>query len=215
MKLCSRCNIEKPFEAFNKNSRAKDGCQTACRECFAAYNAARYIAKADEIKARTAEWAKANPQRKRQRNAEWQKANPAKHRAMSAKWYADNQEKAKAHHESYREQNREKVRASKSMYKRSNPHKVREHAGRRRSATLCATPKWADHQKIAAVYAEAVRLSIETGIPHHVDHVVPLIGKLTKTGPQIVCGLHWEANLAPIPASDNCKKGFYSWPDMP
>lgn len=66
-----------------------------------------------------------------------------------------------------------------------------------------ATPPWLtkDHKAaIVAVYAEAQRISAETGIAHHVDHVVPLGGKT-------VCGLHVPWNLQVLPAAENIKKG--------
>lgn len=61
-------------------------------------------------------------------------------------------------------------------------------------------PPWADLAAIAKVYAEAARLTAETGVPHHVDHEIPLKGRL-------VCGLHVAENLRPIPAMDNFRKG--------
>jgi hypothetical protein len=80
-----------------------------------------------------------------------------------------------------------------------------ERSGVKRYAALTnGTPAWADPSKIMAVYDERDRLSRETGIPHHVDHVIPLQGKL-------VCGLHVEANLRAIPARENLiKKNIYA-----
>ena len=33
MKICSKCKIEKPFEAFHKNKNSKDGHAWECKEC--------------------------------------------------------------------------------------------------------------------------------------------------------------------------------------
>ena len=52
----------------------------------------------------------------------------------------------------------------------------------------------------AAIYAEAARLTKETGIPHEVDHEVPLQGIN-------VCGLHWHENLRIVTAFVNRSKG--------
>jgi hypothetical protein len=70
---------------------------------------------------------------------------------------------------------------------------------KRRAAKLQRTPAWADNDAIKAVYAEARRLTRETGVPHQVDHVVPLRGKL-------VSGLHVQNNLLVIPAVENGRK---------
>jgi hypothetical protein len=90
---------------------------------------------------------------------------------------------------------------------------------RREAAEIRATPPWADPKKIDAIYAEAARLTRETGIPHHVDHIVPLQGPVATYGPfkgmRIVFGLHWEANLRVIPARENLTKSNRTWPDMP
>lgn len=70
----------------------------------------------------------------------------------------------------------------------------------RRAIALRRIPAWANEAAIDAVYIEAARLTAATGIPHHVDHEIPLQGKL-------VCGLHVETNLRAIPAADNIRKG--------
>lgn len=73
------------------------------------------------------------------------------------------------------------------------------HANKRRAAKLQRTPPWADMDAMRELYAEAKRLEYETGKPHHVDHVIPLQGKL-------VSGLHVHTNMQVIPASENNRK---------
>jgi hypothetical protein len=69
----------------------------------------------------------------------------------------------------------------------------------RRAAERNQCPQWADREAIRAVYAEARRLTIATGRSHHVDHDVPLRGRL-------VSGLHVADNLVALPAADNMRK---------
>lgn len=72
-------------------------------------------------------------------------------------------------------------------------------ANARRATLIQAMPKWADRDKIRAVYEEAKRISRETGIPHQVDHIVPL-------NSPFVSGFHVDYNLQILPATDNLKK---------
>lgn len=84
--------------------------------------------------------------------------------------------------------------------KESRAALVRHHAAKRRSVKLQRTPPWADMDAIRAVYEQARKLTVETGRPHHVDHIIPLQGEL-------VSGLHVHGNLRAIPWLDNIKKG--------
>jgi hypothetical protein len=96
---------------------------------------------------------------------------------------------------------------------------LRQQGRQRAAAQLRATPRWADPKKIAAIYAEAYRLTKERGEPYHVDHIVPLQGPIAKYGPfrgeRLVYGLHCEDNLRVLRGVENQSKGNRYWPDMP
>lgn len=62
-----------------------------------------------------------------------------------------------------------------------------------------AMPPWADVEAIRAIYDEARRLTTETGIPHEVDHEIPLLGRG-------VTGLHVEWNLRVVTRTENRRK---------
>lgn len=100
------------------------------------------------------------------------------------------------------------ISATGKRYARQNKVTERAKVAMRRAARLQATPEWADGTAILAFYAEANRLSIETGVVHHVDHIVPLTSKT-------VCGLHCEFNLQVLPGVENLRKHNREWPDMP
>ena len=78
--------------------------------------------------------------------------------------------------------------------------RVRSDTAGRRAAKLQRTPAWADVTAIRALHEEANRLTRVTGVPHEVDHILPLRGRL-------VSGLHVHTNMRVIPARENARKG--------
>lgn len=114
-------------------------------------------------------------------------------------YYAKNRDQVNEQKRGYRLRNLGHLKAASEAWRQANPDRIRHLNSLRRATIALATPKWADLEKIAAVYAEAERLTGETGILHHVDHVIPLKGEK-------VCGLHVHINLMPLPWIDNIKK---------
>jgi hypothetical protein len=65
---------------------------------------------------------------------------------------------------------------------------------------LQRTPPWADLKAIRKIYEESHRVTKATGLEHHVDHIIPMRGKL-------VSGLHIAENLRVLPGPENLAKG--------
>lgn len=77
-------------------------------------------------------------------------------------------------------------------YKKKNPGVVNASSAKRRAAKLNKTPKWAKIDEIKEFYKNCPE-------GYHVDHIIPLLGKL-------VSGLHVLENLQYLPAKENLKK---------
>jgi hypothetical protein len=135
------------------------------------------------------------------RKQRWYAADPDRARADSRDWYAANTERAQAAVAEYRVTRKDWWKEYHRQWRARNPVKVLAWVGRYQAAKLRAMPAWADQQKIATIYEQAAQRGLE------VDHAVPLRSKL-------VCGLHVEHNLQPLPPTANNSKGNRWWPDM-
>lgn len=81
--------------------------------------------------------------------------------------------------------------------------KQRANDNKRRAAEINATPPWLDAIHLAQIqefYDVAVARSTQMGVPHEVDHIVPLKHK-------IVGGLHVPWNLQVLTREENRAKG--------
>jgi len=104
----------------------------------------------------------------RAKNAEWAQVNPERKRAAK--------QRREAHLRAAGE-----LTSVRSGYCRTwrakNPGRVRAAAMERHATKLRATPPWADHQKIAEMYKRATEQQEKYDAPVHVDHIVPLRGE--------------------------------------
>lgn len=202
-KTCTKCGTEKALDAFPIQRRNKDGRDSRCKSC-AALNAAKYATNNPEkVKAsQRAAYLNRKPTRDAYVKA-WHEANKEKRAAHKKKWRDSNLEKAREIERQSFGKNRDRRLAAKRAYAKANRPKFTAYTQKRKAAKLNAMPAWADSAAIAAVYAHRDQVTRETGIEHHVDHIVPLQNP-------IVCGLHAEHNLRVISGEANRRK-FNKW----
>ena len=113
--------------------------------------------------------------------------------------YEKNKESINKKKKDYYAKNRGRLAAARQLWAKENKARILHLNALRKIRVKRATPFWADRARILDVYRLAERLTLETGILHHVDHVVPIAGK-------DVCGLHVHYNLQPLPWGDNIRK---------
>lgn len=97
---------------------------------------------------------------------------------------------------------RERVRPFNREFKKNNRALYNALRAKRDAAKKSRTPAWlteSDNVDIKALYVQARQLTKETGVEHHVDHIVPLQGSL-------VSGLHVPWNLQVLTAKENMQK---------
>ena len=202
MKHCRKCGTDKPKSEFYKAKREKDGLQSSCIACQKIGCAASRAKKLEQYRQKSRDNYAKDPAAKLAKNKAWTAKNRERHAQLNRDYYQRNREAKLSVNRLWREANPERMRAIELAWKAENPHRVTAYAAKRRAAALQRTPKWLtldDILLIEKVYAEARRLSQETGVPHEVDHIFPLQGKL-------VSGLHVPSNLQVLPKSKNRSK---------
>lgn len=172
MRTCTCCNEAKPLTDFYFHAK-RERYEARCKSCF---------------KARVKTYADANREAVREGN-----------RVAGAKFREANREYERARTLAAYHADKERGSARSRAWRQTKPHLNAAKEAKRRASKVTATPSWADLTAIKAIYEEASRLSDETGVKMHVDHIVPLAG-------ETVCGLHCEANLRIVPADENLSK---------
>lgn len=170
-KTCPACHNEKSTADFY--CRRDGSLVSECKACTLARRKLHYELNRDEV---------------RKRN-----------NASCAKFRLANLEAERARVRAACAKNRDRGRNSARQWRLRNPEKHCAKEALRRAGKLKATPTWANLSAIEVLYSKAQALSRETGVLHHVDHIIPLNGVN-------VSGLHVEYNLQVITAFDNISK---------
>lgn len=126
----------------------------------------------------------------------------AKKNTQDSIYRAKNKEKIAATIKKWRDANRDLVSSYTKKSKAKNPALVIANTAKRRLAKMHRTPSWLtvdDYWMIEQAYELAAIRTKQFGFSWHVDHIVPLQGKL-------VSGLHTPYNLQVIPGAENVRK---------
>ena len=102
----------------------------------------------------------------------------------------------------YKKQNKSKIKKLNKQYRQKNAGKYAFYSAKRRAFQKERTVPWSNLEYIKDLYEnvkEANDIFKDYGIVFHVDHIIPLQGKL-------VSGLHVEDNLQVLSAKENLSK---------
>lgn len=198
MRLCPRCSGTKPDGEFGvrPNGRAL----TYCKPCTVDYRREWYLKNADRVRGKTRAWAAANKVRKAESDRIYRIENRERVDSKRRARYPAYKARALENSRRWYLKNRDKADAASKRWIRENPEYVAARSRILKTKRKQAAVKWADRHAVASFYREAKRLTGETGIPHEVDHIFPLVSPF-------VCGLHCESNLRVVPRAVNRSKG--------
>lgn len=189
MKACIKCGDVKPLGEFYRRPDSPDGYRNDCKTCRKLASSITYASDVEKQKAY-----------RRDRYKKLVSENPSFHRD---KYWADPTKARNENKNNYRKNRATRIKKAVE-YASRNKAKVNSIKARYKLAKKQACPSWVLESKtfcdrIDRIYERARRLTEETGVMHHVDHIVPTQGKT-------ICGLHVPWNLQVLTASENCSK---------
>jgi hypothetical protein len=187
MKVCTCCLELKDKSEFYKCKTNSDGLLGECKTCRSKHRRNNYLKNREHDLAKSKEWRDNNIERVHRVSKTYRENNKEKETLKAITWAKNNPDK---------------VKIAQAKYCRNNPDKITAKTGKRRASKLNRTPSWISKEelnKIREVYKLARKLTKETGVVYHVDHIIPLQGRLAS-------GLHTLYNLQVITAKDNLAK---------
>jgi hypothetical protein len=202
MKFCRKCGEWKLPSFFSKDKYKKDGLRTVCKTCTVAAQRAYDVGNRDKINATRRNRYQQIKEKVLKYNAEWARNRLEYTKNRQKVWYENNKERLSEKAKEYWKANKEARIAYKKRYYEQKKEIHILASARRRAAKQQRYPLW-DREFTELVHAEAKELAKRrkqlTGFNWHVDHIIPLRGKL-------VSGFHVWNNLQVIPEVMNRAK---------
>lgn len=189
-KLCETCKINTPH--YTRVDKGGKLVAKQCKICKAALHTKHYEENKEEYLQRAREQRKNNPIGMAKLKHEYYLRNVDAVKMRSKTWAANNKERVATFN-----------RRSGRVYRLKYPDKLAAKNAMRKAHKIKATPPWLTEDQVGEIlakYTEAKQLTEETGVQHHVDHIVPLRGALVR-------GLHVPWNLQVLTMYENCSKG--------
>lgn len=190
-KICTKCKTQKLFSEFYKKKNGKFGLRATCKGCELEYR----LAHREEMRAYSKEHHLRTRDIKLKRYIDNREEIAKKAKEYSLK----NKDKISERMKDYYQINKKFISEKKHQYYLSNQNAIKDKTIKRDLLKKHRIPNWANLNKVNEMYKLARKLTKQTGIQYHVDHIIPLQG-------ETVSGLHVENNLRIITAFENISK---------
>ena len=193
MKTCSKCGVEKPLDAFSRDSRAKDKLQSQCKMCQTEYR--------ETHKPQRKAYCESRKQETKIYNLEYRKKHVEELRMYDRDYYNLHRDKKRQYNLVYRRGHIAEISSRQKTQRHKNLDKGRVHVQNRRARKLAAegthtaqeTQELYEMQKGICAYCGCDLSKTQ----RHLDHVIPL-----KRG-----GSNWIGNLKWACRRCNTSKG--------
>lgn len=188
MKKCTACEAEKALDLFARDSKAKDGRCTRCKDCCSAKAKVRYQENREAILQRVRAYTAANHEAKKQQQRDWYARERDAVSAKAALRYRANPEPIKLRAKRVRIEQPEVAAARISKWRSENKAQMRAHNANRRARVRKAqgTHSASDVQVILKGQrwkCAVCKADLKRG--YEVDHVQPIA----------LGGSNWPENL--------------------
>lgn len=236
MKICTKCKKSKPRSKFHNCASKRDGKFSACKECRNSHNRAYanrigyselyrrelikdpdayraksadyYKANREKIKARSREWSKENPERKKKNGKRHYFENREAYIQRAAKWARENRKRRTEISLDYMRRMRDKnpkefvaAETARKMVARVLGSTGRKKRGRTFDILGYNRQQFEEH--IESLFEEGMRWSNHGD--WHVDHVIP-VSELVRCGVTDPAKINALSNLRPMWAAENMAK---------
>lgn len=220
-KLCRTCSTIKPVSEFYRCRSHADGLSSLCTPCKKAAAKRLYERKAEAIKAKSAAYRKANPEKASAAKKCCYANKKAQYRAAHKARYLAKRDEVLAQARAYRLNNLEAKSATDRAYVRRRMKAdalfaltysvrgrvaaaFRERRVPKRGKTAEMLGCGWDHLKAHMEAQFQPGMSWENRSAWHIDHIIPLASAKTAEELERLC--HYT-NLQPLWAADNIRKG--------
>jgi 5-methylcytosine-specific restriction endonuclease McrA len=196
-------NLERSRE-LNRNWTRKNPEKNRAKS--AAWNAANPLWK----KTRDKVYAEDNKEKIREGSKAYRQKNAESVKVKNALWYAENKDRLSVLRKLRYQETKQASREYSIRFKKENRAYYNAVGRLRELKKKKATPRWltTEHlEEMKNLYLLSEMQAADTGLAHHVDHIVPIMGKT-------VCGLHVPWNLQVITQEANLKKGNRLPPEL-